>query len=135
MISDWPSCHPMITENEKAPQIRVKLLPSSCNVNFINQEHAWGQPLSFQPRMYLQRLHRLVNLIKNIFFWNIHALYWPLMISYSLNHSHNKNWLSLIWLLQMFCKSFMKFCKVTCRVVFWILLNNICKFGFCSPQK
>ena len=28
----------MITENEKAPQIKVQILPSPCNVSFINQE-------------------------------------------------------------------------------------------------
>ena len=29
----------MITENEKAPQMRIQLLPSPCHVSFINQEH------------------------------------------------------------------------------------------------
>ena len=30
----------MITENEKAPQIRVQLLLHPCHVSFIYQEHA-----------------------------------------------------------------------------------------------
>ena len=30
---------PMIVENEKAPQIRVELCPSSCHVISIHKEH------------------------------------------------------------------------------------------------
>ena len=32
----------MVTENKKAPQIRVLLSPSPCHVIFINQEHGFN---------------------------------------------------------------------------------------------
>ena len=37
----------MRTENEKAPQIKVQILPSPCNVSFINHEHEYGNSSNF----------------------------------------------------------------------------------------
>ena len=42
----------MIAENEKAPQIRIRLLPSLCHVISIHQEHGLNEPARW-PRITL----------------------------------------------------------------------------------
>ena len=53
LIGQHLTCHPMITENEKAQQIRAQHSPSLCHINFINQEHDNHPPKWISTYFYL----------------------------------------------------------------------------------